>query len=89
METELRSNLTACASAYAAERGISLTTLGRLAAGDWRFFDRVTEGTTTFTARKYDEVMLWFSERWPAGCDWPGDVPRPVVPEWASEVVRA
>jgi hypothetical protein len=77
METELRSNLMACASAYAAARSLSLTTLGRLAAGDWRFFDRVVEGSTTFTARKYDDVMLWFSERWPEGCDWPAGVPRP------------
>lgn len=67
----------ACASAYAGARSLSLTTLGRLAAGDWRFFDRVVEGSTTFTARKYDDVMLWFSERWPEGCDWPAEVPRP------------
>lgn len=76
METELRSNLMACASVYAAERGLSLTTLGRLAAGDWRFFDRVEAGETTFTARKYDEVIAWFSDMWP-DVDWPADVPRP------------
>ena len=40
METELRSNLMACASAYAEARSVSLATLGRLAAGDWRFFYR-------------------------------------------------
>ena len=81
METELRSNLMACASAYAAARGLGLTTLGRLAAGDWRFFDRVENGATTFTARKYDEVMSWFSDRWPEGVDWPSDVPRPAFDE--------
>ena len=77
MESELRSNLMACASAFVAVRGLSLTTLGRLAAGDWRFFDRVAEGSTTFTARKYDEVMVWFDEHWPDGAEWPADVPRP------------
>lgn len=79
METELRSNLMVCASAYAASRKLSLTTLGRLAAGDWRFFDRVTEGSTTFTARKYDEVIRWFSDNWPEGVEWPADVQRPFL----------
>src|SRR3954471_23501924 len=43
METELRSNLMACASAYAASRSVSMATIGRLAAGDWRFFDRLDD----------------------------------------------
>jgi len=73
----------ACASAYASARSVSLATLGRLAAGDWRFFDRVDAGATTFTARKYDEVMAWFSDSWPEGCDWPFDVPRPTATEEA------
>lgn len=81
METELRSHLTACASGFAGARGLSLTTVGRLAAGDWRFFDRVEAGSASFTARKYDEVVRWFSDNWPEGASWPADVPRPVVDE--------
>jgi hypothetical protein len=77
METELRSHLIACASAYAAAREVSLATLGRLAAGDWRFFDRLDDDGKTFTARKYDEVIGWFSDRWPENADWPPEVPRP------------
>jgi len=87
MENELRSNLMACASAFASARELNLTTLGRLAAGDWRFFDRVEKGSTTFTARKYDEVIRWFSERWPDGVEWPSDVTRPTVS--SVEDVRA
>lgn len=77
METELRSNLMACASAYAASRSVSLATIGRLAAGDWRFFDRLDDADKTFTARKYDEVIGWFSERWPEDAAWPASVARP------------
>lgn len=77
MESELRSNLMACASAYAAARSVSLATLGRLAAGDWRFFDRLDDSDKTFTARKYDEVIGWFAEQWPEGADWPASVTRP------------
>jgi hypothetical protein len=87
MEPELRSNLMACASAYGASRGVSLATIGRLAAGDWRFFDRLDDDTKTFTARKYDEVILWFSEQWPEGALWPSNVARP-EPALADEGAR-
>ena len=80
METELRSNLIACASAYAASRSLSLSTVGRLVAKDGRFFDRLDDGST-FTARKYDEVILWFAERWPEDVPWPSEVARPGVIE--------
>lgn len=85
METELRSNLMACASRYAEARSLSLSTIGRLVAKDGRFFDRLDDGST-FTARKYDEVIAWFSAQWPEGVDWPSQVARP---EAVIEEVRA
>lgn len=85
METELRSNLMACASAFAASRKVSLATLGRLAAGDWRFFDRLDDDAKTFTARKYDEVISWFSERWPEDVTWPSEVSRPAAAALVEE----
>lgn len=77
IEQELKSNLRRCAEAYATARGIGVPTVGRLAAGDWRFFDRVEDDEKTFTARKYDEVMGWFSKNWPDQSEWPSDVTRP------------
>ena len=77
MESELRLNLMACASAYAEARSVSIATLGRLAAGDWRFFDRLDDDAKTFTARKYDDVIRWFSDRWPEELPWPSEVVRP------------
>ena len=73
----MKETLRRTAEAYAALRGISMQTLGRLAAGDWRFFDRLADDEKTFTARKFDEVMLWFSENWPKGSAWPKRVKRP------------
>jgi len=70
-------------------RKVSLATLGRLAAGDWRFFDRLDDEGKTFTARKYDEVISWFSDRWPDDLDWPSEVARPVVSSEESAEVRA
>lgn len=55
-----------------------MSTLGRKAAGEWRFFSRLS-GDRTFTIKKYDEVMAWFSTEWPDDLDWPQGVPRPEV----------
>ncbi|GLI23458.1 hypothetical protein GGQ86_003007 [Xanthobacter flavus] len=74
MEHELRAHLRACAEAYATATGRKLTTVAKLAAGDWRFFDRIADGKT-FTARTYDEIMRWFSTNWPEGTPWPRNVP--------------
>lgn len=77
MEHELRTNLLNCARAYADAKGVSLATLARLAAGDWRFFSRLDDEKTTFTARKYDEVIQWLSDNWPDAAQWPMALSRP------------
>ena len=78
MESELRAHLLTTGQAYAGAAGLELSTVGKNCAADGRFFDRLREGAG-FTARKYDEVMVWFSTRWPEGSAWPSDVPRPEV----------
>ena len=77
MEQELRGHLAAVAQTFASGSGLELVTVARYAAGDWRFFDRLAEGAG-FTARKYDDVMQWFSDHWPENHPWPDDVPRPI-----------
>ncbi|MEY9466324.1 hypothetical protein ABH973_006737 [Bradyrhizobium ottawaense] len=77
MEKELIRNLLTVAEAYSVTRDVSLSTLGRQAAGDWRFFDHLRDGAKTFTARKYDQVMQWFSINWPVNADWPEGIERP------------
>ena len=77
MEEQLRQNLILCASAFVERRSLGFATLGRLAAGDWRFFDHLSKDTKTFTARKYDEVMRWFHLNWPPAAVWPDSVSRP------------
>lgn len=84
METELRDNLLRCAETYAKSRGIGLPTLGRMAAGDWRFFSRLQTDSVTFTARKYDEVISWFSDQWPPDKEWPDGIARPTEAEAAQ-----
>ena len=86
MEHELRQNLIKCAEAFSVGRQVSLATLGRLAAGDWRFFDRLKAGERTFTARKYDEVVGWLHANWPIGSEWPSEVQ---IPEPSSSGAEA
>jgi hypothetical protein len=71
METELASHLRILAYAYSRATGLKITTIGRQAAKDWRFFERLSDPSCTFTARKYDEVVGWFADHWPSDAKWP------------------
>lgn len=75
MEADLKRHLVACAEAFGAARKLESSTVARLATGDWRFFERI-DGGASFTARKYDAIMGWFSINWPADAAWPSNVPR-------------
>lgn len=80
MENDLKQHLMSCATAFAGRQNMKLTTLGRKAANDSPFFTRLMESRTSFTARKYDEIIQWFSDHWPADLDWPDAVVRPKRP---------
>lgn len=78
METELAKHLIALGTVFCRARDLEESTVGRLCASDGRFFSRIRDGKT-FTAKKYDEVVGWFSANWPADADWPSNITRPVV----------
>jgi hypothetical protein len=78
METQLANHLLVLSDGFCRARQLGESTVGRHCAADGRFFSRIREGKT-FTAKKYDEVVVWFSENWPTGCEWPNIVPRPPV----------
>jgi hypothetical protein len=77
MENELRSNLLAVATAFAAAERCGLSTVSRRCRNDSGFFHRLFDESKSFTARTFDEVMRWFSDNWPDGADWPLSVCRP------------
>lgn len=77
METQLAQNLLTLAAIYGAAKQIEETTVGRHIASDGKFFVRLRAGETTFTARKYDEVVSSFSAKWPDGVKWPSAVSVP------------
>lgn len=71
---------------YADAKSLPISTVSNLAARDSGFFGRIEREEASFTARKYDDVMGWFSDNWPASLAWPEDVPRLVR---ASEIEAA
>lgn len=76
MESELSRHLLTLAASFGESRKLEETTVGRLCAADGRFFSRIREGKT-FTAKKYDEVVAWFSANWPETAVWPDEIVRP------------
>ena len=54
----------------------SPSTVGRWAAGDGRTYDRLRRGRD-ITTRRASRVVQWLSDHWPAGAEWPPDIPRP------------
>ncbi|PWL17046.1 hypothetical protein DKP76_13495 [Falsochrobactrum shanghaiense] len=74
METQLAQNLLTLAAIYGAAKRIEETTVGRHIASDGKFFVRIRDGETTFTVKKYDEVVNNFSKNWPDGVRWPSSV---------------
>lgn len=76
MEAELIRHLMLLLDRYRAAARYEESTVGRLCAADTSFFSRLREGKT-LTARKYDQVVAWFSANWPPEAEWPSDVMRP------------
>lgn len=76
MEAELTRHLELLLARFRERVDRAESTIGRFSAGDGDFFSRIRDGAT-FTTRKYDAVVVWFSENWPADAEWPTDVPRP------------
>ena len=71
------------AQLFAGARGITLWRVGFLAAGDGKFFARLQAGRTC-TLRVARGVVQYLSDHWPAGLEWPDDIPRPTPLRWGK-----
>lgn len=65
------------ANAYAAHRGLKLSTVSTYAAKDGKLFARFSNAQASCTLRRAEILLCWFSEHWPADLAWPRDIPRP------------
>jgi hypothetical protein len=63
------------AQAYSNAIGAPLSTVGKLAASNYKLFTRLAEGHSC-TSRSLDLASTWFYDNWPRGLAWPPTVPR-------------
>lgn len=47
--------------------------------------DLLAQGRSDLNTGTFERAMIWFSENWPEGAEWPGGVPRPVLQTEAAE----
>lgn len=76
MEAELVRHLLTLVQLFGERKGLAESTIGRHCVADGAFFPRLRAGSS-LSVRKYDSIVLWFSENWPQGSDWPADIKRP------------
>lgn len=72
MERELRNHLLALFRAFCDASGKTDSMVAYESAGDRLFYQRIR--AKSFTVRKYDRVVEWFSKNWPEGIAWPDRV---------------
>lgn len=72
----LKDHLVTVAIAYASARGLSLSRVSTIVLGDGKVLARLQSGADLTTSR-FEVAMMWFSENWPDGVDWPSNVGRP------------
>ena len=87
MAPTLTANLTRLGDALAAHAGCSLATLSKRLCRDSNFLTHIRGAPAgSFTARKHDDVLCCFAANWPAGLEWPADIPRPTPAEIAATI---
>lgn len=74
--------------AYLHADPIPLTTLSSRVFAESKLLSRFLSGDVSMTLARADRALLWFSENWPAGAEWPTEVPRPVPIDADSERMR-
>ena len=84
---DANSHLLTLADLFSAATGKAETTIAKHAAGQAYVFQRLRDGCS-ITARRYNRIVQWFSDHWPADLLWPADLPRP-VPSLDSPAAQA
>ena len=62
---------------YAAAVGRAPTTVSLAVASSGGLYGRLRDGHD-ITSRRATRIARWLSDHWPAGAEWPADIPRPM-----------
>ncbi|MDX0497998.1 hypothetical protein GOC68_17200 [Sinorhizobium medicae] len=74
----LRQQIIAVADTFAQARGIGRKRVSTLVLNRGSKLDDIAAGGDLATGT-FERAMLWLSENWPEGAEWPAGVPRPVL----------
>ena len=73
------------ADAYCKATGLAEGTVSdRVLKGGNRLRDLRADGD--IGVRRLQKAIEWFSDHWPAGAEWPADIPRPVASPAADKL---
>ncbi len=78
--TTLVNNLLVLADQFAAATKRSRARVSTLVFNDGKRLSRLSEGFDIGT-RTFEAAVVWFSDHWPEGLDWPEGIPRPARDE--------
>ncbi len=87
MITNIEAQLLGLCGRYSTHFDITHWRFSFLARGDGQFFRRLRGGKSC-TIKTTRVVLLWFSDHWPEGLEWPSDIPH-LVPSASSVSVSA
>jgi hypothetical protein len=63
--------------AYGGHMGLKLSTVSTYAACDGKWLKSLASGEAGCTLKKFNRVLTWFDQNWPADLEWPRHIPRP------------
>lgn len=82
-DTSLRDALVRVADQYAAAKGLSRSRVSTIVFSGGSVIERLANGGD-ITTGNFERGMMYFSDNWPPGVDWPAGIARPAPSAPAS-----
>ncbi|MDX0788167.1 hypothetical protein GOD70_16825 [Sinorhizobium medicae] len=81
----LREQLILVSDEFGRARGIGRQRVSTIVLNRGSTLDLLAQGRSDLNTGTFERAMIWFSENWPEGAEWPTGVPRPVFQTEAAE----
>lgn len=69
--------LIAVATTFHEARKLSLSRVSGLVFQDGNKLKHIVNGKADLTTTRFENAMLWFSQNWPDGLEWPANISKP------------
>lgn len=92
IEKQLKHNLQTLFATYMAATGMASYAVHDAVFGvntDRKFMRRLEQDKVSFTVRRYDVCLAWFSANWPDNWPWPQEIQRPPIAVGSHVETRA